>query len=956
MAEFDIELVVLPKGIRDAPSIWDAIWDVFDSIKDWIADKLRDFYNEYIQPALDGVKSAIISGVRLIVDPIKNTVNSIWNTITSIADRLWDIIRTPLEWIRNAIHTLASWILNGLRTLGDYLGNVLGNVINGLRTAIHNALASLRQGILTLANWIKGGIITLGNKIWQVLSSVGNTIYKGLQWTWNIINRIGNTIGNIFRSIGEKIFQGISWIRDTIHNLIANITSGFRLLWEKLHHLGHSVKEVFEKIFGVIRDFFRDPIGTLWKGIQKYLIPALSWIVDKAKSFAVWIGDKIKGVLETLWHGLTTLLSGFVNFITNTVIKPVFDRLAGRGGSPGWVDILTLNTQLIGAAITAAFRSMIEYAPPATYDKAWAAAQKFVGLSFSMGVLMAISDLIEDLVNRIIGIKIAGTGLGDGGRRGPSFLTRIIQTVYWSIGIGWLTWMTFGPVLRATIGQPLYEYYQEKYRPEMPTRSMVEEWLRLRLITQDDAKKLLAKLGYKDEYITKILVSAWKIPALGYVEDMLMLGLIDDAKALDFIRKLGYDDSTAVFMLTLMKFRAVKEQRGKYFNNIYKKYKYGMMSKEEALSALTQAGMPRILAEWWIKAADIEKEIETYDEYIKGTIDLFVKGYIDEQELREELSKWIKDAEMIDAIIFRANARRMPKIRLPPLETLEKRYRRALVQVKSYEAQLRRMTRLRKETEDVYRVRIEMLEAQRRAIEEYYDTLIETLKKEVEEEFKAYEKRKTEEVKARAEFLRKVLEVKLKAKKEVLEAYELRRREELEARLKEYEVRLNDIKRRLEAELAKPPEQQNKYLIEKLTLQAERLLARIDALRIMTEARIEERRRKVEEDMAKEAEVISAKIELLEKMAEVAIEYRRDILRATLERRVKRLEAMKKMRLTAFDYRIRLLKEEMERTLANYDERIAYLKVRYEYYLNELEAIKATIAKYYPEYAEKLGM
>ena len=996
----DVKITILPEVVRDAPSIFDAIGSVIDAVKSAVYSALSSLYYDYIEPGLRSVADWVKDKLKPLIDPITNWVRGIWDWIRSFVQALYNAVRYPLTLIWNALTGLATRIWSALSTVGSYITNAIRTAIATLSSIISSVISKVWSTLSSVGSWIKDGIINLANRIWSVISSVGQTIWNVIRSVGEGLKNIWNIISGVIRGIGEKIWNGIQGIVNKIREFADHIRQTLMHIWRGLVNFFTKIKTIFGTLKDAFVSFIKDPLGTIWRAFQNYIVPALQWLVDKAKGIIFAIAGGIKSVFEVVWVRLAHLFGSFVGWIDNIFIRPFISKILLGRGSPEFVAYVAPAAVGTAGLLLTGMRKMFEAPEELTYERAWENALKFVSLTVGMGYLQMLSGYIEDIISRVLGIKIAGTGMGRGrGGRG-GIVERAISTIYWATGMGWLTWMVFGPMFRMTISDPIIKYYTEKYRPELPTRSMVEEWLHNRLITTDEAKTLLAKLGYREEYIRKIIMTTWKVPALSYIEDMITYGIISDSYALWLIKKLGYDDAHATFLLNIIKFRSIKEQRGKYINNIYKKYKYGMLTRNEARSELLNVGLPTIIVDWMIKAADIEKEMEIYDEYIKGAIDMFVKGYIGEEELRDELSKYIKDAEMIDAIIFRASVRRMPKIYIPPLDKLESRYRRVDTQVKSYQAQIRRLTTLRKETEDVYNARIAYFEAIKKAIEDYYNTLIQALKDEMEKEFEAWVNKTTAQIDLRIQDLKKRLQTKLKAKEEVLRAYELRRKEELEARVTERYAEVRDLLMNLKRALEPYIEQfsmEGKAMLSDILSEIDRLitvvdiegvrrlidavielfsvelnsipsdiynildklddrLTRIETLIIMQKARIEERRAKVQEDMVKEAETIDAKIEMLEKMKEVAVEYRKAIKDATLERRIKRLESYKELKLTTYDNRIKILKEEMDKTLKAYDERIAYLRIKYDYYVNELEAIRSTIVKYYPEYAEKLAM
>jgi len=97
-------------------------------------------------------------------------------------------------------------------------------------------------------------------------------------------------------------------------------------------------------------------------------------------------------------------------------------------------------------------------------------------------------------------------------------LGRIARDIYgayiWSLGLGWLTWVALSPFLREALAVPLTTHYREKFRTREWTRTELEELWKREVLTDEEVKEEMAKLGYKDNQITKNLESleleVWK--------------------------------------------------------------------------------------------------------------------------------------------------------------------------------------------------------------------------------------------------------------------------------------------------------------------------------------------------------------------------------------------------------------------------------------------------------------
>jgi len=110
------------------------------------------------------------------------------------------------------------------------------------------------------------------------------------------------------------------------------------------------------------------------------------------------------------------------------------------------------------------------------------------------------------------------------------WIGRIVRDIYgayiWSLGLGWLSWVALSPFLGEAVAEPLREHYRRKFRTVKPTRTMIEDYLRTKLIDRAKASAELARLGYSDQWID-IILSRTQLKAKDKPRDKLWAMAID---------------------------------------------------------------------------------------------------------------------------------------------------------------------------------------------------------------------------------------------------------------------------------------------------------------------------------------------------------------------------------------------------------------------------------------------
>lgn len=941
----EVEIVSVPKEIRDVPSLF----DLFNEIKDYFVDKVKDvfltIYREYIKPLFSSIVSALKSAFDPILDTIYLKFKEFVDWIKSALYSLVNIIRAPLDRIYSTIITLKDVIYSKLSEFVAVIRSALYSALSSLADKIRVGLSSIVSSIRSMITGLISRLSDLANTLRNLLSIAWQNLYSGLVKVGETIKNAITPLWDTLKTFFTNIYKLIITLPERISNYINNIVSVISGIGERIHSMLSGAWERIKNFVVMIVNTIRNLPAMIFDFLKERVWPFIVFVGGMLIKGVKFIATIIYSAVVTIAKFLYGAFAKIASFIYNEILRPVVERIRSS------VERLEATAEEDRAAlglsdlILETFRKCVEYEGPWTFEKAWTAGRKYLFFCTSLSLISSFGGLIDDFINRILGLKVAGTGLGGGAGGRFGFFGRLAQAIYWGVGVGWLTWAFFSPIIRAAVSDPIQMYYRYKYRTNWLSREKIEELVKRGFIEEDEGKELLKWLGYRDEHIKLILKSAYTYPAFSYIQDMYDYGLIHEDKLVIYIRQLGYSPSDAVLMAELLKRRLLDEYTRSYRSAVIRRFKQGRITYEEAFKQLIGTGMSPNRAAWALAAAMWELEDEITDYRIKSLIEAYEKWKIDENTLRDQLADYIVNPELIDAMVQYASIKRAPYVRPRPIERLESLLRRLRTRVKSLQAQIHRLEVLRDERRDVYLARINYYKARRQAIIDYYENLKKIIEEEMKREFEAYKEKTVKQIEARIEELRIKKEARLQGKKEALMAYETKTKEELEARIKREMVIADRIRKELEEELAKPIHKRDERRIKRLTYEAERVLARIETLKLMAEARIEERRARVESDMAEEAEIYDAKIELLERMKEVAIAYREERYKATLEARLKKIDEMVRLKTITYDNRIRIIEEEMDKTIKDYNERIAYLRIKLDEALSELRSVESELAK-----------
>ena len=337
-------------------------------------------------------------------------------------------------------------------------------------------------------------------------------------------------------------------------------------------------------------------------------------------------------------------------------------------------------------------RGLFEPEKPVTYQEAIRNAERFLTLAGDFNVLATIFNLIGDF--KIMGTKLPGKAIG-----------RFITNISWTFGIGWLTWVVMGPVLRWSIAAP--------YEAEMRRR------LRPRDFTKAEA------------------------------EDLYEFGLKRLEEIKDYYVNMGYSDDKIEALLHILKKKIIREEARRYATDVANNYVEGYASREDLYNALSFAYYTDEEVLFRLYEEEQRRTNKLYDLRKKEVERAFKMGKIDEDEALSRLSEFIKDPEHRERLIALWKQYLKPEEEVEPNERLIARKKRLEVRIKGLNAQIAFLQEYLRERLELYDVMIKELEnrytIRMQRLEEQYDIRIAA----IQEEFAKWREKRLEEIEAR---------------------------------------------------------------------------------------------------------------------------------------------------------------------------------------------------------------
>ena len=233
-------------------------------------------------------------------------------------------------------------------------------------------------------------------------------------------------------------------------------------------------------------------------------------------------------------------------------------------------------------------------------------------------------------------------------------VTHLLNALSWSFGFGWLSWMGLSPVLRSTISDPAEQALMEEFRPRLITRAFTLSLLRSGLITKEQAKDILKKLGYSDEIID-VMIKSVTIEKTEKDKDLTKTdilrayrrGIITEEEARKHLEELGYSPEEIDILLKLYKpaKEVTKKERTKDLTTgaILRAFRYGIIDRDEAITRLQEIKYDKEEAELLVRTEEARKRSRVHVRNRDLTLSMLRKalelGILTEAEVLEYLKQ-----------------------------------------------------------------------------------------------------------------------------------------------------------------------------------------------------------------------------------------------------------------------------------------------------------------------------
>jgi len=610
------------------------------------------------------------------LDAVQSWFEGLWREISRTA---YAAVAPLGDWIWRGVTWVKDRILEGLTGLYDWLSTGLGN----LWRQISSAWEGLKSWVGTgLTNFWIGHVTSLTgglNAISAALSGLGSSIMRDLDLARRSLDSAVRNIPSVVTGVGQ-------WLHDALPKKVIEALASY-------------VSPLLEQLGGT--SITSSPLRWIWVRPPAGQVNLVAgWIQEGLEGFLTWLTGKLQWLSATITGAAAAV---------QAAVTPFFEMM-GRGMvsqvttvfSPG-----SPNTIMLAEAETA-FKTMFEELEALTHVK-----------KSSLPAYEAIVTAAASTLARFVVLKIAveaGAAAIDAAH--PVKDLKAHQIAAGIMGVLDMP-SVIGPLLQEPIRHgimiPWSQHWASRYTPQIPGPADLIRFVVREVIAPGEFIAAMPLHGFSSFWAKCYWDAHWILPAFGNLVDAfhreiitegdldkfivwhdyspdarpgvsktdveIMRGLIKTLIGRVDLRRgyalgrlsfedlverygwLGYEEDSRL-MAEIMAREALAAEIGKLKDNAKLDFVKGYVDENELRSSLKELGYGDDVVEYHVQDAFQDRRRAYLDDMVAYLKDAYVKNYITtEEELEGELSRIIKIPDVVTLEVDRAYIQKKGKVK-----------------------------------------------------------------------------------------------------------------------------------------------------------------------------------------------------------------------------------------------------------------------------------------------------
>lgn len=266
------------------------LWPKIVSTFKLVASAIRDYWDNWIYPALHAFGTLFNAIWNEIIKPVANWIIGIvkkivkwWDNLSASAKKTFMLIAaavyiifTPISILFPIIIALISYFVRLYKT-NETFKKVVDAVWKGIQDVCKKTWEILKVVFEAIWWYITTVLVPVWTKIWEVVSRVWKNIAKEVSWYWDtvlypIFQIIWTYITEVMLPVWSKIWDVVKWVWD-------KVSAYAKWMWE---------------------NYLSPILGAIWTYITEVLVPVWKKIWDGIQTG--W--DAVSGVFETAYNAI----------------------------------------------------------------------------------------------------------------------------------------------------------------------------------------------------------------------------------------------------------------------------------------------------------------------------------------------------------------------------------------------------------------------------------------------------------------------------------------------------------------------------------------------------------------------------------------------------------------------------------------------------------------------------
>jgi len=268
----------------------------------------------------------------------------------------------------------------------------------------------------------------------------------------------------------------------------------------------------------------------------------------------------------------------------------IAEALSDAVGNPAIKEI----TEIMGALVTEPVLTLFEQYAGDDQTDPKEFARAFHGFMIALNTTGGLADTA---LETLTGGQVEGAG-------------RMLESMYWSLGLGFLGWQTLAPLLESGLQPGLDRYYKRLYRPTRFSASDLRDLYALGRITKADLEAEGRNIGWRDKDLQQWIELAYKPLSQGDLFQALHAGLLTQDQVATRLRVLGYNPEDLPLLFDLNQDDQAEDEKVTTASTARKAYREGFIQVTELQQVLEELRYNAREIELIIAIEDANRESE----------------------------------------------------------------------------------------------------------------------------------------------------------------------------------------------------------------------------------------------------------------------------------------------------------------------------------------------------------